>query len=116
MIYKSMTTMTGLYIRRKVSSMGVENNAIKMIKLLRENKDRRMKMPEIAASLGVKTRVISNWKKTILSLGYDLRTYGGYDGGYELHEEYLSLTELNSIKEKLPPEIFEKIKRINERI
>lgn len=94
----------------------ISNNIIRMIKLLRKNQNRLMTMSEIAKNLGVKPRVISNYKKTIVKLGYNLQSYNGYNGGYKLIEEYLSLTELNEIKDKLSPRLFEKIKKINERI
>lgn len=103
--------------KRKVNVMEkISNNIIRMIKILRRNQNKIMTMAEIAKELKVKPRVISNYKRTIVKLGYDLRSYNGYNGGYQLKEEYLSLTELSEVQNQLSTELFEKIKRINERI
>ena len=90
----------------------------KFIGLLRQNKHRVMKMSEIAENLGLKQssiRAVGVYKKKAEMMGYKIKTYHGYSGGYQLEEEYLSLTELEEIKLMLSPELYNKIKKINER-
>lgn len=98
-----------------MSEVKVANNVYEMIRILRENRHRRMKMKELAARLGTGIRAITYYKESITKLGYHLNTYGGYNGGYQLAEEFLNKDELRKIESRVP-DLYEKVKRINERI
>lgn len=88
-----------------------------IIRLLRKNG--RMKAREIAKELEFKNnRSISKYKKSIEKLGYEIKTTGGYYGGYELVETRLNDLEIEKLKVKLRDDypLFEKILKINNKI
>ncbi|MDD5651173.1 MAG: hypothetical protein PHF86_12290 [Candidatus Nanoarchaeia archaeon] len=94
-------------------------NCLKMLELLKRRG--RMKTNEIVEALGLNSkRSVNYYKNTLIYLGYDLVSYGGYDGGIEyIQPEFIEDDELNLIAEKLGWEnssLIEKIKRINKRI
>lgn len=86
-----------------------------MIRLLRKNG--RMKANEIAKKLGLKnTRSITVYRTCIEKLGYNIKSFGGYCGGYEIIEERLTDEEINEIAIQIDSvELIEKIKRVNNR-
>jgi cytoplasmic iron level regulating protein YaaA (DUF328/UPF0246 family) len=94
-------------------------NSFKMLELLKKNGT--MKAYEISKELGLNnTRQIYHYKRTLIYLGYNIVSYGGYMGGYEyIKKEKLTNDELEYLSELLPVnknDLFEKIKRINENL
>jgi len=91
-------------------------NSFRMLKLLKENG--RTKGIEIVRHLDLKSRRSINYlKDTLEFLGYNIKSYGGYEGGLEyIPDETLSDEEILIISEKLGGEnssLIEKIKRVN---
>ncbi len=91
-------------------------NCFKMLQLLRTNG--RMKTAELMKALEVTSkRSINYYKTTLIYLGYQIESYGGYTGGMQyVPSEKLNDNELNLIAQKLGGEnsaLIEKIKRIN---
>ncbi|MBN2545734.1 MAG: hypothetical protein JXB50_08055 [Spirochaetes bacterium] len=94
-------------------------NCLKMIELLKKNG--RMKTSELVESLNLSSkRSVNYYKHTLIFLGYDIVSYGGYEGGLEyIPPEYLEDEELTLISEKLGWEnskLIEKLKRINKKV
>jgi predicted DNA-binding transcriptional regulator YafY len=94
-------------------------NCFKMLELLKQNG--KMKTKNIVKELGLKSeRSINYYKNTLIYMGYNIVSHGGYYGGYEyISEEKLNEDELQIIGKYLGGEnssLIEKIKNINERI
>lgn len=92
------------------------SNSFKMLELLKKNKI--MKAHEIAKELGLNnTRQIYHYKRTLIYLGYNIISYGGYMGGYEyIPKEKLTDEEIEYLGQLLPVNknnLYEKIKKIN---
>lgn len=95
------------------------SNSFKMLDLLKKNGV--MKACEIAKELGLNNnRQIYHYKRTLIYLGYNIISHGGYMGGYEyVPAEKLTNDELEYLGEILPVNknnLFEKIKRINDNL
>lgn len=88
-----------------------------MIRLLRKNG--RMKAQDIADALDLKTtKTISIYKKYIERLGYEIKSYHGFYGGFELVNEHFTENEMDYLKKVLcegckQPQLFEKLEKIN---
>jgi predicted DNA-binding transcriptional regulator YafY len=89
-----------------------------MIELLK--KRGRLKAHELANELDLNNnRSIYYYKNILKTLGYEIKSIGGYQGGYELiAAEKLTKDELNYLRIKLSEdkELLRKIKKINEGI
>lgn len=104
-------------------------SCMKMVDLLKERG--RMKAPEIAKELGLNNmRSIYYYKNILKTLGYNIISVGGYQGGYEINlAEKLTKDDLDYLKIKLSDyqygkmvlsekdkSLLEKIKEINDSI
>lgn len=103
------------YIETKTRKL---ENCFKMLDLLRNNG--KMKANDIVKALGITSkRNINYYKNTLIYLGYNVVSHGGYDGGFEyIPEEKLSEEELQVIEKCLGTkncELIVKIRNINER-
>jgi predicted DNA-binding transcriptional regulator YafY len=101
----------------------MENNesrtfrAFKMLKILRE-KNGRVKAKELLELLNLKnSRSIRQYVRVLTELGYNISSYGGYNGGYELNENCLDKKEIEYLKLVVKnEEVLKKIININNRI
>jgi len=87
---------------------------VMLIKALRKNG--KMKISELAECLNIKERQIRRHKEIAIKFGYNIVSTGGKNGGYELIEEKLTQDEWIRLKEKLNNDLYEKVKRIIERV
>jgi predicted DNA-binding transcriptional regulator YafY len=104
------------YIETKTSKL---ENCFKMLELLKKND--KMKANELVKQLGIRSkRMINYYKTTLIYLGYNIVSYGGYDGGFKyIPHENLTDQELKIIENALGTqncELIIKIKKINERV
>jgi predicted DNA-binding transcriptional regulator YafY len=101
------------HIEKRVSH---EKRAFDMIRLLRKNG--KMKAAAIASALEVTNhRTIYRYKCIIKKLGYNIKTAGGFKGGYYIDEERLTEDEFIQLnKSEIDKDLIDKIKRINDRI
>lgn len=84
---------------------------LRMVALLKERG--RMKAPELAKELGLNNmRSIYYYKNILKTLGYQIVTFGGYQGGYEIKKgvEKLSNDELDYLKIQLSHDNFGQMK------
>lgn len=78
--------------------MGYEGTkCLKLIGLLRQNG--KMKLAEIADKSNVNEKTARRWKSRLIEMGYNIKSTGGKNGGYELIEEKLTIDEWLRIKE-----------------
>lgn len=103
------------YIETKTRKL---ENCFKMLDLLKNNG--KMKANDIVKALEITSkRNINYYKNTLIYLGYNVVSHGGYDGGFEyIPEEKLSEEELQIIEKALGDKYCElsvKVKIINER-
>ena len=95
-------------------------NSLKMLEILKEAKKegKRLKAREIRQLLNVnRDKAIYHYRNTLENFGYRIKSYGGYDGGYELIiGDMLTDEELKFLESIIPvnkKEILEKIKNMN---
>ncbi len=98
---------------------GKLENCLKMLDLLRVNG--KMKASELVKELGIKSkRNINYYKTTLIYLGYNIVSHGGYEGGFEyIPHEKLNENEFKIIESSLGAKnskLIEKLRTINERI
>lgn len=103
-------------MKKKVETIDHNKRVFDMIRLLRKNG--RMKAKELTKALDLKNgRSVSNYKLCIEKLGYNIQSFGGYYGGYEIREERLSEEEIEIIASEIKDKkLIEKIKRVNNKI
>lgn len=93
------------------------NKLVKFIHYLRKNRGRKVKTKELMDELNVKNiKSIMNYKNQSIELGYVIKSYGGYTGGYRLEEEYLTEDDIEIIKYKLSERLSNKIIEIDKRV
>lgn len=95
-------------------------NSMKMLEYLKEaaKEGRRVKAKELMQYLGItNTRSIYYYRNTLQLLGYDIQSYGGYEGGYEyIPRELLTADDIVFLGKIIPAENIEllnKIKKLN---
>lgn len=91
-------------------------NALRLLELLKSGK--RIKSNEIVEKLKISKRMVCYYKNTLITMGYNISSYGGYEGGYELippsgklTNEELEYLEENVSNNKL---LLDKIKKLND--
>ncbi len=90
-------------------------NAFRLLELLKSGK--RMKSDEIVEKLGISKRMVNYYKNTLLTMGYNISAYGGYEGGYQLipPKDKLTNEELEYLEDRLNDNKFlmDKIRKNN---
>jgi len=90
-------------------------NALRLLEILKDGK--RIKADVIVEKLGISKRMVNYYKNTLLTMGYDISAYGGYEGGYQLipPKDKLTNEELEYLEDRLNDNKFlmNKIRKIN---
>lgn len=90
---------------------------VKFIHYLRNHRGRKIKTKELMNELGVKNiKSIMIYKNQSIELGYPVKSYGGYVGGYVMEEEYLTEDDVTTIRLNLPEKLANKIIEIDKRV
>jgi hypothetical protein len=101
-------------MRDKNGNEIMNDNTVIMIKELR--KYGKLKLQELEKLTGIKERQIRRHKEIAIKFGYNIMSTGGKNGGYELIEEKLTNDEWIRLKNNLNIELYEKVKRIIEKV
>lgn len=99
----------------KTIERAVDNGyrAMKMLQILRFQKGNIIKSSELKEKLGLSdTRVIRRYKTILIKLGYNVKSFSGYEGGYCLIEENLNDRDIENLEKNLSKDLFEKVIRI----